>query len=833
MANSDARLEAFLGSTVDAADNTSAEQKDPFWYHPDSIDAARWSQVFPYQFMLVKKTASGYVQDAETKKWTFTLPFPPSALSVGLPFAIGGGVTQGGFTEEHGGIPVKPISLRGSLGVLPLRPRAPIVPTENLGAAIFAGTIQQAQQTATAAKRLAADLGGPSPYRQYLVDDRSFSEPDVVGKTSGWYQFQLLTRFFENYAAFRMTSKGRDYRLAFAMWKHQSVYLVKPVSIDTSYDASSPLEPQYSVQLQAWRRINLDSVGVEPAGQYQPAARRPNGLGRLLQALLDARAVLENARDVLSALGGDVDRSLFEPLRQATLFAKDALALPLAFADLPNSVLQTSSQAVAQYLATQRVFGAAGGEFKNQSKSVQDAADQLAAVAGGAGVVGDAPAVGRTRLSDNAPPIPPGLAAYKILRNPERYYDLFSVVQPGRVRLPAAAIRAIAAERAAVRSLTRLDYENMAASARRIADDFSDLAGAGNASYNQLYQRSAPPSGKTPTPADYRVIYALNRVALEFSRLAVSADVGTARVPRSVDYVAGLASRSGIAFQVPRSKFAVPFPYGFTLEKLALRYLQDPDRWGEIATLNGLRQPYVDEVGFDRPLQVNASGQTVQLADGSNLIVAQQVWLSSTTQSRQARRIVKIEQLPGGPTILTLDGDPVDQFKTADKASLHAFLPDTVNSQMLIYIPSDQEPGDEGYATKAIPGINQFDPLLRVAGVDFLLDDRNDLILTPDGDNRWSYGLTNIVQTARIRLGIPLGSLLHHPQIGIPKIFGRSTADVDAGAVATAAQHLFDDDPAFTGVQGVQVVKSGPAAQLIMSVGVRGQSRYVPLVLDL
>ena len=56
-----------------------------------------------------------------------------------------------------------------------------------------------------------------------------------------------------------------------------------------------------------------------------------------------------------------------------------------------------------------------------------------------------------------------------------------------------------------------------------------------------------------------------------------------------IEAVAGLARASGIAFTVPTSKFAVPFPYGMTLEMLAAQYLGSRDRWMEIAALNGLR----------------------------------------------------------------------------------------------------------------------------------------------------------------------------------------------------------------------------------------------------
>jgi hypothetical protein len=294
--------------------------------------------------------------------------------------------------------------------------------------------------------------------------------------------------------------------------------------------------------------------------------------------------------------------------------------------------------------------------------------------------------------------------------------------------------------------------------------------------------------------------------------------------------MAGLASRSGIAFQIPKSKFSVPYPYGVTIEQLATRYLGDPDRWIEIVALNGLRAPYVDEEGFDLPLLTDGRGNEVQVADSSLLFVGQMVWLSSTTTSRTSRRITKIKKLTSTQSILTLDGDPdLERFSTLAQASLHAFLPDTVNSMMTIYIPSDSNPGDQDYKTKAIPGLNTFDPFLTAGGVDLLLTESGDLAITPDGDCRLAVGLANIVQIARTRLSVQQGTLNRHPQFGLAIKAGMSTADVDAKTLLESTKTLFADDPMFTGVKGATVVKKGNATTIALQVGIQGVSQFIPI----
>jgi hypothetical protein len=842
MPKSDNPSQSFLNTVAIAAEyNKSPEQNDPFWVH-ESVDAARWNQSFPYQLLVVKREANGkYTLPSgevavdggigpqnRVSDWSFTLPFPPESLQIQTPFAIAGSVTQGGYMEEHGGTPLRMISLSGTFGVLPARPAADTRRTENIAEAIFGGTLEQANRVAVSAQNLGSNFSqNNSNFKPNLVDDNDFTSPGSLAKSSGYYQMRLLQYFFENYAAFKKTSKGSEYRLAFAMWKDQSVYLVTPTSFTVSRNAGSPFEYMYSLGFKAYRRISLDGVNAKATPTYVPVTRKPNALARALKALLDARDVLENARDVIGAIGGDLDRALFEPMRQTTMFLKDILNVPLAFADLPVQVLNNCQESVAHFIAVKQAYDGASETFRSQSQRVADAYKALANLASNTSKLETG--VGVLQLGNSADPDP----ALDVFRHPEDHYDIFKDIGPGDISLPTTAIRSILREREAVRLLKRLDFEQMRDSIMQLQADFADAVGAGHTTFSSTFQRPTPVTSKVPTPSDFRVMFALNRVAMEMNRLAATSDTNQNQLS-SVSFLAGLARGSGIAFREPRSKFAVPMPYGVTIEQLAKRYLGDPDRWLEIVALNGLRAPYVDEVGFDVPLLVNGNGNQIVVADSYNLYVGQQIWLASNTTSRTMRRITKIDHLSTTNHVVTVDGDSdLSRFHVSAGAGLHAFLPDTVNSMMMLYMPSDQAPTEDNYQTRDVPSLSQFDQILNVGGFDLLLTQDNDLAITPDGDCRLAVGLQNIVQTARIRLSVTQGTLNRHPSFGLPIKVGMSVADLSASELLKATKNLFVDDPTFTGVVGASVFIGGPTAKINLSLGVRGQSQLIPITLDL
>ncbi len=792
------------------------------WVRELSISGSRWSLAYPFQFIVVEQAGDGsYIEKKSSAgAWKFTLPIPPQEIGLDMPFAISTHATLGGIVEQHNGAPFRMISLSGSTGVLFGRDEAPVPPTFSFTESVFAGTISATSGT----KQAFSEFQNGSTFKNNVIPLAEFDDEFGIGKLTGYFQWRLLNYFMEAYVELKKTKEGRSARLAFANHKDQAIYLVTPINVQVRKSVPHVFEYAYSIQLKAWKRIRISSGTAEILNTYVPVQRDPNKLAKLLTKVENARRVLQGARKTILAIGGDVQHSLFEPVRELSLFAKDALSVPLSVADLADSLIQATKASIIDLKGTKNAISNFPTNIAGRQGQVTTEAEEIDQAIGAlAAEQGDDPQqlLSRTAHPANSP-----------FLNPSENFDFFSSIQVGDLHLPPAVMGQIGAERARVRTLTRLDFEQRRDAILETSTNFANALGVGDATFNAIYGVEAPPTTavSSPTDEDFDVLYALNDLVTEMNRLVVTNDNDPNDKLDSIAAVAGLASRSGIAFRTPRGKFAVPFPYGSTLEMLSARYLQDPNRWMEIAALNGLQTPYVDEEGFEMALLTNGSGNCVTVADASNLFVGQPVWISSNASTRTLRRITKIDVLSPSFAMVTVNGDPdMDSYGTLAHATLHAFLPNTVNSQQTIFIPSDKEPKAQDFKMKAVPGVDIYDPLITIGGIDLLLTPKNDLVITPDGDSRWSVGLTNVVQFVRLAFSTRTGTLLQHPEFGLPLEVGQSVADLSPDDVVRSAQAMFENNPTFSGVANATIDVSGPTARLGVGVTLASSGDVIPV----
>jgi hypothetical protein len=547
--------------------------------------------------------------------------------------------------------------------------------------------------------------------------------------------------------------------------------------------------------------------------------RQPNLWAEILNRGEAVRRVFEKSQATVMAARMDVKETIFEPLRLLTLGAKDVLGTVKSVIDFPADLTVDivadfgRNAGFGSVKDVERYFQDMAGDTADKYRKVTSA--EFWNAANDRLMNGD---VGTTN---------PVHGAQSVKSTPSSDWPL----PPPDMLSPEVRARIAEEERKAA-ALERSDYETFRDNTLRVLGDFSRYVGAGDDSFSRTYGKSDVSVGKSePDEEDWEVLAAMSELATLYDLMASSYAVKQST--NLIDFIAGLASSSGIAFTTPRSKFLVPFPYGFTLEKLAERYLGNPDRWVEIAALNGLRAPYIDETGFQLDLSLNGSGNTVWVATSNSFYVGQSVWIGSATLGREKRRVVEIRRVSDTDMALTLDGAAdLDRYLITNAAYLQGFLPDTVNSMQFVYIPSDREPGLEDYRIKKVAGVDYYDPYVKTGGVELLLDANNDLVITPSG-TRLAVGLTNIIQRARLALGTQKGWLMRHPDYGIGVKPGTSTADISAAELLASARQMFGNDPAFAGLDFAKINKSGNSLSISLGIRVTSDSVAIPVTIDL
>lgn len=795
---------------------------DNFWPYPD-VELSRWSKLFPYQLLVLqaKTNDKGETTYTQVPGWQFTLPFPPESLVNSTQFASTVEATLNGMFEQHNGVPFRDIQLSGSFGVLAARGTAPQLNDAGFFETIAGGTVRQLGIIQADSLNVARSFSGSGPSSPNLHTDADFDDKylkvftgadAVTARSTGYYQTKQLERFLETYALAKKRAEYSNFRLAWANWKDYKgmVHLVTPINFTLRKTSASPLEYNYSLSLRGWKRITVTGTTNYDTSLVPTQKRKPSVLARILNTIRSARIVLSDINKIPRAIISDFDHTVMEPLRETTLFIKDALGTTMTLADLPSALKQ---EAVASYYEAKGMgqdIGKSGRAFA-QDPNIQ--------AIGKAAQVTVASMFPGNNITVKPPKDQVELSQHDLSNSTFVQQDAISI---NSLHLPTSTTNKVLAERARVVALQRRDFEARRDTLKQSVDQMNFALGVGTETVASTYGIKVPNNQKREAPSedDWEALWALEDVLQSMDSMVVNSQ-DTINDSPVIDSMVQLTRRLGIAFQQPASKFAVPFPYKTSLQQLATTYLGDPDRWLEIAVLNGLKPPYIDEVGFQLPLLANGTNNTVLVSFDNRLYVHQPVFMGSNGTSTTRHHVTGLKRI-GNNLLVTLDGDLVVNYKVSDKAYLQAFIPDTINSQSLIYIPSDRLPLEQELITTKIPTAAQFDPLLPVGGFDFLMTSSNDLIVGSDGDNRWAYGLQGIIQWTRVMLATPLGHLQLHPDFGLGVGIGDSTGDVDASKMANSVKNCLIKHGLFSSVDKIQVSKNGPVAKLDIAATIFG-----------
>lgn len=817
-----------------------------FFHFIERIDPTRWNQLFPYRLLVVDVSEGNQIVNGNrnvtvsaekgdqfsaivkfevlSEQWVFTLPITPQQLSITDQFAIATSATLRGVLEEHSGVKFKLINAQGTMGVWPYRESVTKPPgTPGLIQSLFGGTIEAAGNLIGNVRSAINIATNNHPANQPSKFDPTTS---LNGATStGYFQAIVLQQFLEQYAEAKKDPKNAGWRLVFDIPKQNQSFIVTPMQFIWQQSANKPMEITYTMQFKAWRRIDLKQSITPRVPKIQTLT--PGILQRILATINQARVSTSAAVDLIGAVRSDVTTPL-DVLRQTSLFIKDLAGVALTAADLPFQLQKDYASAIKDSVNTLK----SSISSSSSDPSVRASLNAIVASAvNNEGVSMTAVSSGQLGVTKaQADSIDP---ANNVFKAPEKNFSLFDQVPLFSLVLNSAQQDQVDSVIAAAREITVDDLKQFRAVIQSLAIQLSNNFGTGDAYYNQVYGLPAPTERLQPVTLDeYELLKNMYDTMQSYDILTATTQVDTLQTETNMAYVAGLADLSGIEFNNATSKILAPVPFGLSIEEIAARYLADPQRWIEIATLNNLRDPYIDENGFKRTLLSNATGRQITISSIENLYIGQRVILASSTQPQTARTILGIDRLSDTSFLLTLDGAPdLDNYLVVDLAYLRAYLPGTVNSQQKIFIPSTIEiPNDPDII---VPTSTSGDPLTGLSKVDILLTDRGDVAVNSFGDFRFAAGLTNIIQALRIKFGTQKGKILLHPEFGLGVSAGISTADVDVQEIFNSINELVQEDPRFSGVSSLQIAIDGPTLAVNMAVSLAGQNGVYPLSFQL
>lgn len=369
-----------------------------------------------------------------------------------------------------------------------------------------------------------------------------------------------------------------------------------------------------------------------------------------------------------------------------------------------------------------------------------------------------------------------------------KFYAVFDNLSIESINLTNQERQIVDSEVARVKAFSKNNFlsakQNVIDYRDRVADSFN----LSDEDYNKAYNKSSIPPQINATIVEANFLLTLESMVktVDFilsNLFAVDSSIDPFALARAN------ANNPNIDIGQYKSGRLVKLNYGESLESLATRYLGDPNKWLDIAIANGLKPPYIDEVGIRIPLLSNGASNQINLSETDisgnlnidRLYINQPIFLQSSTEVVvDQRTIINLRQVPvSGEIILELDGArDMDRYKTADQAYIRVFAPNTVNSSFYVLIPSN-EPLPDSRKEEVPWFLAKSAEDEKRTKVDLAIDESGELTFTTNGDVKLSYGLDNAIQAIKLKIVTELGSLRYHPSFGLVNVLGNKNSNIE------------------------------------------------------
>ena len=254
-----------------------------------------------------------------------------------------------------------------------------------------------------------------------------------------------------------------------------------------------------------------------------------------------------------------------------------------------------------------------------------------------------------------------------------------------------------------------------------------------------------------------------------------------------------------------------------------------------------MKPPYVDEIGQTISMISNGSDSQLNIAklDGSGapniekLYINQVVFLQSTAiKFPDQRVIINIREIPiSGEIVIELNGEAnLGLYQTIDNAHIRIFKPNTINSNFLIMLPQPDAVSQS--STKETPFFlaSKSEDEKR-AGVDLLLDTKNDLVFAANGDFQLNFGLTNAMQAMQLKMVSERGQSIRHPEYGLSSVIGVKNSDPNniKDTLIAGINSMVEADERFSRIETLNVTIDQGSAIISLVVRLAGSGSLLPI----
>jgi hypothetical protein len=429
-----------------------------------------------------------------------------------------------------------------------------------------------------------------------------------------------------------------------------------------------------------------------------------------------------------------------------------------------------------------------------------------------------------------------------------KFHSVFENIEIQSINLTNEEDRILQSEIARVSGFTKNDFLDAKIAIIDYRDRITDSYNLADDDYNKAYGKSSIPPQINATTVEMNYLLVIQNMigVIDFilvNLFAVDTTIDPFALARAN------ANNPDIDIGQYSSGRLVRINYGENLQSLAYRYFGNADRWIDIAIANGLKAPYIDEVGNRISLLSNGNGNQINLSATDSfgqlnidkLYINQPIFLQSDVYKNPDQRvIIGIKRVPvSGEIILELDGERnLDIYAILDNAHIRVFQPNTINSAFLILIPSQDKLDDK--RTDDVPWFlakNSEDE--KRAKIDLLLDASGDLIFTTNNDIKLSYGLENAAQAIKLKIVTELGSLRSHPTFGLVNIAGTNNTNIEEtkSIIIDSIVSQVQADSRFDRIEHISVdyavnavTNEGVGAMLInLSVRLAGGNQVIPI----